>query len=270
MTKNLFIINITFILFSISIALQIKKQNELESEKQFESKFIISNPETNSSLITLKFKNDNNTQFSIGITDKENFSILKKDLKTIITEKDKKIILNSPSILIESLNINNNLNYYNNTQWKLYYINNFEKNNSNEFTFGKISKCGKNINILGGNCLLSNKEIKKEFENLPKHSLIKIEGKFNFIGDWNKNTGYLKYNDNNDEKVLWTGRCETNKNDYILKEGFCHYQICKIGEFFSVSFSHKNDNLKIIFGANLNDDSCQQSYGISDIRIYIK
>ena len=50
----------------------------------------------------------------------------------------------------------------------------------------------------------------------------------------------------------------------------CGYQICKIGEFISVTFSHSDDNLELIFGSTLSDDSCEQSYGISDIKIYVK
>ena len=270
MRKNFLVLKIIFILFPIFLSLKTKKQNDLISDNHEESKFIISNPEKDSSLMTLKFKNDNNTQFSLGITNNKDFSILKKDTKIIISKEGENLLINSPSILIESLNINGNLNYYNNSQWKLYSINTFDNNNINEWSFPKISKCGNFINILGGHCLLSNEEIRKEYNNLPKHSLIKIEGKFNFIGNWDKNSGYLKYNNNGNEEFLWTGRCETNKNDFILKEGMCGYQICKIGEFISVTFSHSDDNLELIFGSTLNDDSCEQSYGISDIKIYVK
>ena len=50
----------------------------------------------------------------------------------------------------------------------------------------------------------------------------------------------------------------------------CEYQVCKIGDVINVSFYHNEENLKLIFGSTLTGHPCDQSYGVSDIKIYIK
>ena len=126
--------------------------------------------------------------------------------------------------------------------------------------------------ILGGVCQTSYDKLIKTYENIPKHNEIKIEAQYHFIGKWEQNTGYLQVNLNGEDQYVWTGRCKSlDEENYIYDQGMCGYKICKIGEIIKVSLKHNDDKLKLTFGSTLTeDDACVQSYGISEIKIFIR
>jgi len=95
---------------------------------------------------------------------------------------------------------------------------------------------------------------------------------FHFTGSWRSNTGYFKYIDKKDNKYLWTYRCLNKENSIMSKDNkSCHYKICKMNIPISVTFPHKKHKLELAFGTDFNDDNpCEGSYGVSEIRLYVR
>lgn len=155
-------------------------------------------------------------------------------------------------------------------QWRLVAQDVWNKNlTSNGWNFNMISKCNQAL-FFGGQCLLSKQEISKEFLNLPKHTMIRIEAFYHHIGNWNNNSGYLRIiHPKKSGQILWTNFCRNRQQSRF--NNLCGYQTCKINVPISVTVPHKKKKLNIAFGADLNHDhSCEASYAISDIKIYIR
>lgn len=264
----LFIFSIIYLIQYSSCLTTRSIKSLLMSNKNGFTKLTINNPKSDTSVLTLKIK-EKDDQFSVGISNVNDFIISNKKNEIIKIKDANETIINSPYIITNSFQINGDMKYNNIKQWKLLYVDNF-KNNNNNWNLDKISQCNYYY-ILGGNCYLSDNKLEKIYENLPEHENVKIEALFHYIGKWDQHTGYLKTEIDNNEKFLWTGRCKNIEGNFILDKEMCGYQVCKMGDIINVSFEHKENNLKLIFGSTLdNKDACAQSYGISDIKIYIK
>jgi hypothetical protein len=157
------------------------------------------------------------------------------------------------------------MKYLDTPQWKLIYHDSFSQNNTLDWNYDKITQCNY-YKMLGGYCQLSDKEAVKIFR-LPEHTIVRIEALYHFIGKWDSNTGYMKVSKNGESKYVWSYRC--NYQQSIIK--MCpDYDVCKLAVPISVTLNHSDKDIKLTFGSTLDNHSCEKSYGISDIKIYIK
>jgi hypothetical protein len=156
------------------------------------------------------------------------------------------------------------------TQWRLYFEEDFSKipvgwsNNT-------ISECG-GINMLGGYCNFGGGEVSKTYDNLPIHNMIRIEATFHFIDAWDTETGFMRINNGKDNTMsyAWIDR-------YSAFIGNSGIDVCggrwpegKFAVPIDVSIPHKDNKIQISFGSTIEQDPCDQSFGVSGIRIYIK
>jgi hypothetical protein len=199
---------------------------------------------------------------NLGLIDKH-FQITSGDNKILEAHKDKTVILSGTSILLNTISTQGSITFNEVPQWRMVYHDTWTKNNTSlDWSIENISTC-KSFKILGGNCQVSNKEIFKTYE-LSGHSHVKIEAFYHFIGDWESNTGYMKIN----EKYVWSHRCNSEHKPSVK---ICpDFEICKIAVLVSTTIAHSDKSLKLTFGSTLDGNPCDKSYGVSDIRIYIK
>ncbi len=268
LTKIMLLIFLITLISSIN-CIQPKKAHSLQTEKPNSiSSLTISNPNSKSSLLSFKLKNTE-LLYSLGLLD-NSFTLSSKDDEIIHIDSNKTATISSNTLLTNSLNLEGPLKYKDVSQWRMYSYDNFENNmTSLGWNISKTSECKSNYKMIGGFCQLSKESIVKRFNNLPKHSMIRVEALYHFIGNWDQHTGYLQARIDGSDKYLWSSRCKTDNNYEYTKE-MCEYQVCKIGDVINVSFYHNEENLKLIFGSTLTGHPCDQSYGVSDIKIYIK
>lgn len=267
-TKFMLLIFLFSLISSIN-CIQPKKSQSINIEKPKSiSSLTISNPNSKSSLLSFKLKNTE-LLYSLGILDNV-FTLSSKENEIILIDSNNTSTISSNTLLTNSLNLEGPLSYKDVPQWRMYSYDNFENNmTSLGWNISKTSECRSNYKMIGGFCQLSKESIVKRFNKLPKHSMIRVEALYHFIGNWEQHTGYLQARINGSDKFIWSSRCKTNNDNEYTKE-MCEYQVCKIGEVINVSFYHNEDNLKLIFGSTLTGHPCDQSYGVSDIKIYIK
>ena len=271
--KKIDVLKIYIFLSLIYLSYNLKNFKNLNQNLKKESitKLTINNPKTDNSLLTMKIK-DTETQYNIGIVNGNNFTISSKDQEIIKTKCDNQTIFNSPYITLNSISTKGDIKYNSVSQWKMIYYDSFRYNDTSlGWNYERVSQCNYHF-ILGGVCQTSYDKLIKTYENIPKHNEIKIEAQYHFIGKWEQNTGYLQVNLNGEDQYVWTGRCKSlDEENYIYDQGMCGYKICKIGEIIKVSLKHNEDKLKLTFGSTLTeDDACVQSYGISEIKIFIR
>ncbi len=273
-----------FLLFSKNFSLNIHNRfknsknnlalNTKTNSKQFTSLTI--NPLSGKSgVINLKIKNQNLIH-SIGLINKK-FTINSKEYDHLIAD-NKEVNLKGKSILTNSLNVQGNVVYNGTNQWRMAAYDTWDNSSGSQgWSFTKTTKCGM-YTMLGGKCQLSNKEIVKTLTNLPEHTMIRIEGLFHFMGNWESETGYLKlWNETdykkleNSKKYLWTMRCKKSKKVPLIKIDICDEPSCKIASLINVTIPHREKMLKISFGSSIKGgNACEKSYGISDIKFYIR
>lgn len=174
------------------------------------------------------------------------------------------------NVVTNEINSTLKIKYQDVSQWRLIAQDTWNKNlTTNGWNFDLISECNKSF-FFGGRCLLSKKEISKEYMNIPKHTMVRIEALYHHIGKWNSNSGYLKlFSKKKLNPYLWTNICKSKSSS--IYSNICGYETCKINVPISVTIPHKKKTLNIFFGSDLNHDlSCEASYAVSEIRIYVR
>lgn len=95
-------------------------------------------------------------------------------------------------------------------QWSLTHHDDFNSIEKLQgWSLNKTSKCGNSTNsFLGGHCALSYDEVTKEFENLPKHSILRLNSVLHMLDNWEGEKAYVKV----DDKVIWTRQGKNTPN----------------------------------------------------------
>jgi hypothetical protein len=234
------------------------------------SSFILSSETNKPAMINFKIKNTS-LLFSLGLIDGK--LVLNNDKnKNIEIDGEKSMTLKASILTLNSLDVKGPVKFNKVDQWKLINHDSFHKNETSlNWSHDKVTKCN-HYNIMGGHCQTSSKELIKEFNNLPPHTQIKIEATYHFFGSWDSHSGYLKVDNLNfkkeDPKYVWTNRCKNSKVKPIIK--LCPIEVCKTASPINVTLDHSDKSITLIFGSTLERGSCEQSYGISDVKIYIR
>lgn len=227
--------------------------------------------------LIIQSKNTSNSEFCFGTSSNFFSFILHSSLNDFSISQNNYPILsiteqNQINLFSKNLNLNNesyingNLKIEGINQWKLIYE---EIEDFKDWSNNKISYCG-GIKILGGYCIFSNIETEKIYNNIPEHNMIRIKANYHFIDNWNGESGYMKINNGNNGEM-----------NYVWIESYSSFEeninVCggkmsegKFSSIIDIIIPHKNNNIKIIFGSNLEMDPCDESFGISGIQIYIR
>lgn len=253
---------------------QITKQeiNALSSiYKEGYSSFILSSQTNKPAMINFKIKNTA-LLFSLGLLDGKLVLNNNNNNKNIEIDGEKNITFKASVLTLNSLDVKGPVKFNKVDQWKLVMHDSFHKNETSlNWNHDKVTKCS-HYNILGGHCQTSTKELIKEITNLPPHTQIKIEANYHFIGFWDSHSGYLKVDNlhfkKDDPQFIWTNRCKNNKVNSTIK--LCPIEVCKMASPINVTVDHSDKSIILIFGSTLERGSCEQSYGVSDVKIYIR
>lgn len=225
-----------------------------------------------SAFINMKIKNTD-TVYSIG-SHKNQFVIMGSNDFNILSSNLKNSTLAGKSLMTNSLNVVGDVKYKSVAQWKLVAHDSFIKNNTSlDWSHDKTTECNGH-KILGGYCQTSKKEIKKNFSNLPPHKQVRIEANFHFLGKWDSDSGYLKIenpeSDKKSDNYIWVQRCKNQISPLINIKLCSNIPTCKLATPINSTINHKGGKLTLIFGSTLEGNACDQSFGISDVKIYIR
>jgi hypothetical protein len=152
-------------------------------------------------------------------------------------------------------------------QWGLVHHDDFESEKSLEgWSDKRTSRCQQGGNtFLGGHCNFSFNEVTKIFKNLPPHDKLKVSAAFHMLDSWDGEYAYMKI----DDVKVWTKRGQHSPDHGI--------NICG-GEFNDPAFNipidvtvpHKTPEAKITFGTTLDEEPCNESFGVDDVMIYVR
>lgn len=155
-------------------------------------------------------------------------------------------------------------------QWILLYEETFS-DIITDWNYTKTSECG-GVVMLGGYGNLGSQQIYKKFENLPVHESIRIQVNYHFIDAWDNETGYLMVDigAQGGFEYLWIDRYSAFVGNNGINVCGGKWPEGKFSVPIDVTFPHKGSTTTIKFGSTIEQDAYNQSYGISNLRIYFR
>jgi hypothetical protein len=184
-------------------------------------------------------------------------------------EQNGHIILGVSKLQIKSLQFYGDLVYQDRPQWKLFINENFWTEPQG-WDSNAITTCG-GVHLLGGYCVSSTKENSKTFRDLPPHKKVRITATFHFIDAWTGESGYLKADIGRDKALeyIWTDNYDHTLTKKAINICGAKYGEGKFASPIDVVIPHIDDTLTLAFGSTLELDPCEESWGISNLSIYV-
>lgn len=168
------------------------------------------------------------------------------------------------------VNYTGDLKIRNVKQWNLVYEEDFS-NGALGWTNNTVTECG-GVKMLGGYCQFGGGEVFKIFNELPKHSQIRIQATYHFIDAWDTESGFMRVNNGKDGEMqyIWIERYSAFVGNGGINVCGGRWPEGKFSSPIDVTLPHKQSSIKIGFGASIEQDPCDESFGVSGIRIYTK
>merc|ERR1712072_316552 len=133
-------------------------------------------------------------------------------------------------------------------QWALVFHEDFQEK-VNGWTPVKVSSCGGSEDkFLGGHCNFAADTASKVFKNLPAHTQVRMTASFHFLDQWDGEQAYASI----DGKNVWADSTKSHRGEGINVCGAAH------------------PDRKFATTMDSSTDSCQQSWGVDDVTIYVK
>lgn len=233
------------------------------------SRIILASPLNQDSSISFLFNDVQKLMISLLA---ESGSFVIKNQRMEILEIDTKDVfsINTKNVKLQGVRYYGDFYVEKVKQWKLLIHENYWSEPYG-WTNNSISTCG-GVNMLGGYGILAGGEILKEFTDIPKHNHIRIIASYHFIDAWSGETGFMRVNagkDNNLEYV-WTERHDFSKGANVTSICGAKYPENKLTSPIDLTFPHDQKSLVVSFGSTLDQDPFENSFGISNLQIYIK
>jgi len=268
---------------SISSRSKIKKLTDnlkLLSKEESRLKSLLTG--TNLTSLTVVAGEFNNAEVRIGCASNFfSFKMKGQDKSFVISNMNKPILaINKDSNLLilskqfeakKGFQFNGDLKFRGVKQWKLFFEEDLSQDNVTGWTKNVVTECG-GIRMIGGYCQFGGGEFKKSFLKLPEHTQLRIEATYHFIDSWDNEAGYMRANNGRDGEMqyLWIDR-------YSAFVGSNGINVCggrwpegRLSAPIDVTIPHKSNNVTLGFGSTIDQDACDESFGISGIRIYVR
>jgi len=165
-----------------------------------------------------------------------------------------------------AIRITGTMNYMGIQQWFLAAVENFNAgavgwSNSSTTTCGNTNKM-----ILGGCGKFAGGEVNKVFRNLPAHNMVRMRANFHFIDKWGGETGYAKLQDS----FVWTDSFDQVSSKAGVSLCCGPAPESKFSVPIDVVLPHSDTTLKVTFGSTLTSSPMDQSWGVSDVQIFVR
>lgn len=279
--KKIFLINFCLFLLIITLSKSATLREQLEKLEKEESKLtkIHQGSSVTSMLVESSYGEDaelrvgcKNNFFSFLLRGKEEDFVLSYINHPIISlNKEKDLMIFSNHFRpVNGLMYKGNLRVRSVSQWIQVYEDDFYEN-ADGWSINKISNCS-GIYMLGGYCQIGGNETQKTYNNLPPHTHLKIEATYHFIDAWNGETGYMKLNNgiNGTLEYAWTEKYSSFQGENGINVCGGKWPEGKFINPISVTIPHTGDSITVAFGATIQQDPCDESFGVSGMRVYVR
>lgn len=267
----------------VSLALHAETQGSLASSSFLESfletyKYFSANNVTSLSIEAsnnkdslIKFMSGASQTFLISLlAETGSFLIRNQRLSLLEFATSHNIYSEASQVRVNSVQILETFSFKAMNQWKLLFEETFETEPEG-WTNSSISQCG-GLHLLGGYGKFAGGETSKVFKGFPAHTMVRVLANFHFIDAWQGELAYLlaDIGRNAKNEFLWSEKHDYSK--FLKATDVCgnKYPENKLSETIDVVFVHNDENLRLTFGATLDQDSKENSWGLSFVQIFVK
>lgn len=153
-------------------------------------------------------------------------------------------------------------------QWSLFSLEDFEEVGLDGWNQQELTECG-GRKILGGHCVeLKVPELAKAFTNLPPHNQIRITAQYYFIDSWDGESGFMSVDGNK----VWVDTYNHATGDAKHGINVCGNETPerRLRTPIDVTIPHTGDSFNLSFGATTDEHSCDESFGIDSVMVFVR
>jgi len=159
--------------------------------------------------------------------------------------------------------ITDNLFQHGQKQWSMVSHEDFEATPQG-WSFLETSSVGGN-KFLGGHCKTAGTTVSKRFDNLPEHTSLRVSARYHFIDSWEGESSFLKV----DDKYAWVDSNDVRNAPAGINIAGNDSPERKFGTPVDVIVPHTGPSVMLAFGSNLDQDACDESFGIDDVSVHV-
>ena len=244
-----------------------KKSSESPAENEITT-FTIMGPQGGEA--SLLFTANNIKSLEMKLDSNGDFTIKNSQSKVMaFNEAQNQIDIMTDILKTKNIQFDGELLYTNVPQWRLVINENFWSPPTG-WSLNEISTCG-GVYLLGGYAILSRGKLQKELTNLPAHTILRMTADFHYIDSWTGETAYAQLNigPNKQNEYVWTDRYDSAMA--INSINVCGAR-CGEGKFttkIDITVPHTDESIIVTFGSTVDQDPADQSWGISNLSIYV-
>jgi len=209
---------------------------------------------------------DSDQAFTLAVESDGSFVIRNRNQPTFSITPSGSVTIGGSLNSKGAMRIDGKINFNGVEQWFLVAFEDFNQgavgwSNTSTTTCGNPDKM-----ILGGCGKFANGEVSKTYFNLPSHGVVRVKANYHFIDRWGGETAYAKLQD----RYVWTDSFDAQST----KQGI---DICcspdpesKYSTPIDVTLPHTDTTLKLAFGSTLTLSPTEQSWGVSDVQVFVR
>jgi len=205
--------------------------------------------------------------------DSGDFEIRHGGQRSFVVSKDGNVEIFGKLTSKGAVRIDGRVSFLGVSQWMLAASENFNSGASG-WSNDSVTVCGHpDKKILGGYGRFAGGEVWKTFVGLPPHSEVRLKANFHFIDAWGGETAYAKL----EHRVMWT-------ESYDQASSMSGVNLCgnaapegKYSQPLDVILPHtctgapsETCSLTVAFGSTLSLSPTEQSWGVSDVMLYVR
>eukprot|EP00742_Colponemidia_sp_Colp-10_P000353 GILJ01000390.1.p1 GENE.GILJ01000390.1~~GILJ01000390.1.p1 ORF type:complete len:321 (+),score=41.76 GILJ01000390.1:37-999(+) len=210
------------------------------------------------------------TGFQVGVTSAGLFEI-GQGQNAILDVQTNGLFTTSANIKTNGLSLGGFMSMGQTRQWRLVYAEDFSRPISG-WSNSTTSECG-GITMLGGYCIFSVGDVTKTYSNITTdHSSLRVVATFHFIDAWEGETGYMMMDigRNGEMQYVWAEHYDQTQSTAGINICGNKHTESKFSAAIDVSVPHTSSSVTLGFGATLDQDPCDESFGISSVQIFVR
>ena len=161
-------------------------------------------------------------------------------------------------------------------QWALVHHDDFESGAQQDWvhaddsagvpaSFVQLSSGGGGAH-LGGHCQTAGTTVRRRFDNLPQHTHLRLQARYHFIDSWEGETAFLQI----DGQTAWMDSADSRSGPPGINVAGGPTPERRWGVPVDVVMPHDGATALIEFGSNLDQDACDESFGVDDVQLHVR
>jgi len=215
---------------------------------------------------------DGTSAYSLSVKgDTGDFQVRHLSQATLVLTRAGDIVVSGDLRSKGAFRIDGGVSFQGISQWMLAAVEDFNAGASG-WSNDSVSICGnENKKILGGYGLFAAGEVSKTYYGIPPHSQVRLTANYHLIDNWGGETAYAKL----ERRVVWTDSFDQQSSKVGVSICGNPAPESKFSVPIDVVLPHSctsssSCTLTVTFGSTLTLAPTEQSWGVSDVMIYIR